>query len=339
MTTTLLESRYRSVLRLLPAYYRREREEEMVETYLWDLDRDTQDQSRPTLGEVASIAALAVRSRLGAPGAPRRYVLLGSAVRLFALFAVLIQATAAVVDLVIEVTWAVSRGGGERHLFLSQFTDQGLLMGMVTAAQWILPLLWTVAYFALLHDRRGLARASALLAALPNLWPLVGPLTGALVAPDPAFATAFGLLAWLPALALCAAHHRDAPPARLPVGSPGLVFMTGCVVSGASVVMLPAAPDLAWAPASCFVVGALGWLLWQARSGGAATPGAGLALAVLGLLVLAVRVAALYLWLPLPLPAAYLGGALVQTAALALLTVALAVVGRRDLTAVAPGLS
>ncbi|MFF7751507.1 hypothetical protein ACFZCP_20125 [Streptomyces sp. NPDC007971] len=337
--TTLLEARYRSVLRLLPAYYRREREEEMVETYLWDLDRDTQDQSRPTLGEVASIAALAVRSRLGAAGAPRRYVLLGSSVRLFALFAVLVQAVTAVVDLALELTWAVSRGGAGRHLFLSQFTDQGLSMALVTAAQWFLPLLWTVAYFALLHDRRRLAQASALSAALPALWPLVGPLTGALVAPEPVFATAFGLLAWLPALALCAAHHRDAPPARLPVGPPGLVFMAGCVVTGGSVVVLPAMADLAWAPASCFVVGALGWFLWQVRGGDAAAPGAGLALAALGLLILAVRVAALYPWLQLPLPAAYLGGALVQTAMLALLTVSLAVVGRRDLIAAEPGLS
>lgn len=338
--TTLLESRYRTVLRLLPAYYRREREEEMVETYLWDVDPDTQDQSRPTLGEVASIAALAVRSRLGAPGAPRRYVLLGSTVRLFALFAVLVQAAAAVVDLVLELGWAVGRGGPGQHLFLSQFTEQGLLTGVVTAAQWTLPLLWTVAYFALLHDRRRLARASALLAALPTLWPLLGPLTGALVPADPTFATAFGLLAWLPALALCAAHHRDAPPARLPAGTPGLIFMSACVVMGASSVVLPAAADLAWAPASCFVVGALGWLLWQARGRDGATPGGALALAALGLLILTARVAALYPWLHVPeVPAAYLGGGLAQTAALALLTVALAVVGRRDLVAAEPGLS
>ncbi|WP_330342492.1 hypothetical protein [Streptomyces sp. NBC_00557] len=336
--TTLLESRYRIVLRLLPAYYRREREEEMVETYLWDVDRDTQDQSRPTLGEVASIAALAVRSRLGAPGAPRRYVLLGSTTRLFALFAVLIQAAAAVVDMVIEVTWATSRGGPGRHLFLSQFTGQGLLTAVVTAAQWILPLLWAVAYFALVHDRRRLARVSALLAALPTLWPLLGPLTGATVPADPAFATAFGLLAWLPALALCAAHHRDAPPARLPAGTPGLVFMTACVVMGASSVVLPGLPDLAWAPSSCFVVGALGWLWWKARGRGAA-PGDALAMAALGLLLLAVRVVALYPWLHLPAPAVYVGGGLLQTAALALLTVVLAVVGRRDVVEAEPGLS
>ncbi|MCZ0985082.1 hypothetical protein O1M54_04045 [Streptomyces diastatochromogenes] len=116
--------------------------------------------------------------------------------------------------------------------------------------------------------------------------------------------------------------------------------MTACVVMGVSIVVLPAAADLAWAPASCFVVGALGWLLWEARGGDGATPGGALALAALGLLILTVRVAALYPWLHVPeVPAAYLGGGLAQTGALALLTVAVAVVGRRDLVAAEPGLS
>ncbi|MFG2881300.1 hypothetical protein ACGFYV_03070 [Streptomyces sp. NPDC048297] len=356
--TTLLETRYRAVLRLLPAYYRRDREEEMVETYLWDVDQDTQDQSRPTVGEVASIAALAVRSRLGAPGAPRRYATLGSAVRLFALSAVLLQAASAVVELVLEVAWAIGRGGAGRHMVLSDFTDHGVLAGAVNAAQWFLPLLWTVAYFALLHDRRRLAGVSALIAALPTLWPLFGPLVSDTAPSDPVFAVVFALFAWLPALALCAAHHRDAPPARLPAGSPGLVFMAGCVVMGMSIVLLPAFPDLAWAPANCFVVGALGWLLWRARreegttsdgarpggapsdgarsdgvlSGGAPAGGA-FALAALGLLVLVVRIVSLYPWLHVPVPGAFIGGALAQAAALALLTLALAVVGRRDLAA------
>lgn len=68
--TTLLEQRYRTVLRMLPAYYRAEREEEMVETYLDDMDEADQDLARPAWGEVASIAALSVRTRLGSAGAP-----------------------------------------------------------------------------------------------------------------------------------------------------------------------------------------------------------------------------------------------------------------------------
>ncbi|WP_030348364.1 hypothetical protein [Streptomyces sp. NRRL S-1022] len=333
--TTLLETRYRTVLRLLPASYRRDREEEMVETYLWDVDRDLQDQSRPTFGEVASIAALAVRCRLGAPGAPRRYALLGSAVRLFALSALLLQAACAIVGPVLQLTWSFTHGPSGRHMFLTGFTGRGTTETVAAVLTWTLPLLWPVAYFALLHDRRRPARYAALGAALPALWPLVramGPPAGDGMAPGlPWYETSAALLAWLPALALCAAYHRDAPAARLPVGSPGLVLLAACVVTGGSTVLLPGVADLVWAPATGFVVGALGWLLWRARRTDRATPGAGLALAALGLLLLAVRIAALYPWLHVPGAGALLGGGLGQTAALAALTVALAVVGGRDL--------
>ncbi|MDH6213975.1 hypothetical protein [Streptomyces pseudovenezuelae] len=330
--TTLLETRYRAVLRLLPAYYRQAREEEMVETYLWDLDRDTQDQSRPTLGETASVAALALRSRLAASGAPRRYALLGSTARHFALFAVLLQATAALVDRVLGLTWASTHGSSQWDMFVSAFTDQGPLFGVVEVAEWALPLLWTVGFFALVHDRRRLARTSVLLAALPTLWPFVGPLVSDSVVPsDLWFAVVTALFAWLSALALCAAYHRDAPAAALPVGSPGLVFAAFAVVTGASIVLLPGAPDTAWAPATCFLVGAVGWLVLRSRSADRGPAGGAVALAALGLLLLAVRVAALYPWLGLPLPAVYLGGALGQVAGLTLLVVVLGAVARRDL--------
>ena len=331
--TTLLESRYRTVLRLLPAYYRREREEEMVEVYLWDVDQEMQDQSRPTLDEVASVAALAVRSRLAATGAPRRYVLLGSAVRHFALFAVLLQAASAVADRILELTWAGTHGARDWDMFLSGFTGRGPLLGAVEAAEWTLPLLWTVGFFALLHNRRRLAQASVLLAALPTLWPFVAPLVSELDSWDPWFATAGALFAWLPALALCAAHHRDAPAAVLPVGTPGLVFAACSVVMGASEVVLPAPADAVWAPATCFVVGALGWLLLRHRRTDQSPAGGAVALAALGLLLLAVRVAMVYPWLGLPVPVVFIGGVLGQTAALTLLTVALTVVARRDLAA------
>ena len=331
--TTLLETRYRTVLRLLPAYYRREREEEMVEVYLWDVDQDAQDESRPTLGEVASIAALAVRSRLAANGAPRPYVLLGSAVRHFALFAVLLQAAAAVVDRVLELTWATTHGARDWDMFLSGFTGRGPLLGVVEAAEWTLPLLWTVGFFALVHDRRRLAQTSVLLAALPTLWPFAGPLVSELVPWDPWFAAAGALFAWLPALALCAAHHRDAPAAVLPVGTPGLVFAAGSVVMGASEVVLPATADAVWAPATCFVVGALGWLLLRRRRTDASAVGGAAPLAAVGLLLLAVRIAMLYPWLGVPVPATFIGGLFCQAAALTVLTAVLAVLAGRDFAA------
>ncbi|MBC9729339.1 hypothetical protein [Streptomyces sp. TRM68367] len=345
MTTTLLEARYRTVLRLLPAYYRRAREEEMVETYLWDVDRDTQDQSRPTLGEVASVAALALRTRFATPGAPRPYALFGTAARQFALFAVLLQAATAVVEGILELTWASTHGRAQWEMFTSGFTGHGLRSGIVEAALWTLPLLWTAGYFALLHDRRRLARVSVLLAAVPTLWPLLEPLLDASVPPEPAYATATALLAWLSALAVCAAHHRDAPPASLPAGSPGLLFTACCVVMGGSVVLLPEAADSVWAPATGFLAGSLGWLLWRTLradrdtgqgaeqgadpSAGQSTACGAVALAVLGLLILVVRVAALEPWLDVPVPAVFLGSALGQGAALALLTAILALVGRR----------
>jgi hypothetical protein len=331
--TTLLETRYRTVLRLLPAYYRRAREEEMVEVYLWDVDQETQDQSRPTPGEVASVAALALRSRLAAAGAPRPYALLGSVVRHFALFAVLLQAAAAVVDRVLGLTWASTHSARDWDMFLSGFTGRGPLTGVAEVAEWALPLLWTVGYFALLRDRRRLAQVSVLLAALPTLWPFAGPLVSELLPPDPWFATATALFAWLPALALCAAFHRDAPAAVLPVGSAGLVFAACSVVMGASMVVLPAMADAVWAPATCFVVGALGWLVLRNRRTDQSAACGAVALAVLGLLLLAVRVAALYPWLGVPVPFAFIGGALGQAAALTLLSVVLAVVARRDLAA------
>lgn len=70
-----------------------------------------------------------------------------------------------------------------------------------------------------------------LLAALPTAWTLVAPLVDESVPPDPAYAATSAFLAWLTAFALCAAYHRDASPAFLPAGSPGLLF-TGGFLSG-----------------------------------------------------------------------------------------------------------
>ncbi|MFJ6739636.1 hypothetical protein ACIQOU_12115 [Streptomyces sp. NPDC091279] len=331
--TTLLETRYRTVLRLLPAYYRREREDEMVEVYLWGLDRDTQDQHRPTLGETASVAALAIRSRLAATGAPRRYLLLGATARTFALFAVLLQAAAVLVERVLVLAYATTHGSAAWRMFLAGFTGGGPLDQVAAVAQWVLPLLWTAAFLALAHDRRRLARSCALLAALPTLWPLARPLIGDTLTIEPWSTTASLLFTWLTVLALGAAYHRDAPAAVLPVGTPGLVLATCAVATGAAAVLMGGLSDPASAPATCFVVAAVGRLLTRAHGAERLSAGAAAALAALGLLLLAVRVSALWPWLDLPLPAAYLGGALGQIAALALLVPVFGVIARRDLAA------
>ena len=326
--TTLLEARYRTVLRLLPAYYRREREEEMVETYLWDVDPETQDQSRPTAGEVASIAALAVRTRLGGAGAPRRYALLGSSVRQFALFAVLLQAAWAVVDRALELTWGTADGPAQWDLFLTRFNGRGPGNSVpVAVLEWTLPLLWTAAYAALVRDRRRLAVIAAAGAALPELWVFVAPFVSDAYPPDLAYATANGLLAWLTVLALCAAYHRDAPPAVLPANAPGLAYLASCVVMGASQVALPLAADSVWAPTTAVLLAGLLWLARRPR-----TPETGFALAALALLLLALRVTTLLHWFTV-LPQAARLGSVTQAAGLFLLVAALLSAGTRGVGA------
>ncbi|MET8982447.1 hypothetical protein ABZX85_43400 [Streptomyces sp. NPDC004539] len=326
--TTLLEARYRAVLRLLPAYYRREREEEMVETYLWDVDQETQDQSRPTAGEVASVAALAVRTRLGTAASPRRYALFGASVRQFAVFALLLQAASALVDRVLELTWGSTHGPARWDLFLTRFDGRGPGNSVpVAVLEWTLPLLWTVAYFALLRDRRRLAGMTAALAALPELWVFVAPFVTDAYPPDLAYATANGLLAWLTVLALCAAHHRDAPPATLPAGTPGLAYLASCVVMGASQVVLPLATDSVWAPATAVLLAGLLWLVRRPR-----TPETAFALVALALLLLALRVTTLLHWFAV-LPETARLGSVVQAAGLVLLAAALVSAGTRGVGA------
>ncbi|GAA0374752.1 hypothetical protein GCM10009530_26600 [Microbispora corallina] len=70
---SLLEDPYRRVLRLLPASYREGREEEMVAAFL-EGSPGAGDNARPRWPEVASVAALAIRVRLGGPGSQGRGV-------------------------------------------------------------------------------------------------------------------------------------------------------------------------------------------------------------------------------------------------------------------------
>jgi hypothetical protein len=101
-----LEQRYRVVLRtLLPASYRKLWEEDMVATLLESMASDDAeaaeylaDYGRPSWSEVASVAALAVRLRLGAANAPLRSGAWGEAVRLVALMGLLVHAAAATIE-------------------------------------------------------------------------------------------------------------------------------------------------------------------------------------------------------------------------------------------------
>lgn len=96
-----LEERYRRLLRLLPAWYRERREDEMVGTFMADREDELDlEYGWPGWGEAWAVAVLAVRSRLAAPGGPPRAVAVGDAVRLVALLGVVAYAAISVAGLV-----------------------------------------------------------------------------------------------------------------------------------------------------------------------------------------------------------------------------------------------
>jgi hypothetical protein len=162
-----LEDRYRRVLRLLPAGYRQVWQEDMVAAFLAstatgdpETDEYLADYGRPGLAEVASVAALAARLRLGAD-APARRDVWGRAVRLAVLLATLTNAV-------------MSTGGVTVTAWLT-----GALGWPPVPAGWALPpqhpglpavlatvagYAWLPAYLALLLGHRRAAQAVALVA-------------------------------------------------------------------------------------------------------------------------------------------------------------------------------
>ncbi|MGD3112780.1 hypothetical protein [Streptomyces sp. YGL11-2] len=331
--TTVLEQRYRTALRLLPSYYRSEREEEMVETFLHGIDEQAQDEIRPAWGEVASIAALAIRTRMGAAGAPARYAVLGAVVRLFALLSMLLHAASALTERAVFLTWFNGAPAPDQELFVSGFTGHGAAPGLYEAALWLLPLAWTVVYLALLRDRRRTAFVFAFLAAFPDLVAAVQNAGGGWDTVALAHSLATAVFSWLTVLTLCCGFHRDAPPARLPLASPGLALMGTCVLMGASMVVWPEVAVTGWAGGSAFIAAAAIWLVARSRSPKhVADPALPLALATLGLAILVERTLTLALVLQAHAPGSLNAASTVQAAIIALLAAALTTTGTRSLT-------
>ncbi|MFI0907656.1 hypothetical protein ACH4TE_29700 [Streptomyces sioyaensis] len=326
--TTMLEQRYRTALRLLPSYYRAEREEEMVEAYLHGIDEQDRDEMRPAWGEVASVAALAIRTRMGSAGAPARYATLGAVVRLFALLSVLLQAASALTERAFSLAWFTGAPAPDRELFLGGFRGHGAAPVLHEAAWWLLPLAWTVAYLALLRDRRRTAFVFAALAALPGLVSAMGQAVDGWGT----VSLATTVFSWLTVLALCCGFHCDAPPARLPLASPGPALLGTCVLMGASMVLWPEVAVTGWAGGSAFIAAAAVWLVARWRSPKhVADPALPLALATLGLAVLVQQILILASWAQ-NAPGSLIAAFTVQTGIIALLAAALTATGTRSLT-------
>ncbi|GIH70089.1 hypothetical protein [Sphaerimonospora thailandensis] len=211
---SLLEDRYRRVLRLLPASYRAEREEEMVSAFLDGAGPAADDDdARPRWPEIASIAALAVRVRLGGAGAAPRSIAWGRAVRLTALLGLAFQATMSCVYL--------AQALGAYGVFPMPYAHGEMPFGEPGSAEraWHLsrdlaPALWIVGYVALVRGRPRVAKVAAVLGLIAHCADFAVVWAGA---HQPPFLTHWviqSLMLVVPALALLVGFHRDAPAHR-----------------------------------------------------------------------------------------------------------------------------
>ncbi|MEV6235996.1 hypothetical protein [Lentzea sp. NPDC051838] len=210
-----LERRYRRLLRVLPKWYRQDREDEMVGIFLADRTDDVDlEHGWPGWGETWSLLGLAVRTHLAAGAAftsvPAKVVWRGEVVRALGMFGLLLGiffAGAAVTSLSVaygnpqwapEITW------------------------------WrVLELGPVVAFAALLSGRRTLAKVAALAPVL---------LAVASVGEHALMWGLFQLPSLVTFVCLCLGFHREAPipPARRLVWWGGGALLLGVVGGFAS---------------------------------------------------------------------------------------------------------
>lgn len=347
-----LERRYRTLLRLLPAPYRRAWEDEMVTEFLESMRPDDPedaeylaDYGRPPLPEVASVLALAVRLRLGVTGAPTRYLAWGDAIALVALLGLLAHAVFGLTGVGFRL-WAAG--------------ELPLLPG--PRGQWVLPMpesVWQTAWqlsgllelpplLALLYGFRRQALALAGLAMAVNVASTLVLVVGESRQGWGPVSVSVGasLLFDLFLLAALAAFHAGARPVpRRPwlIGlAAGVVFMPALWFVGQAIVLRLSAPAaiLFDGPALwCLAVLAGGLVHMVARGVGRSAPAWSLALAVLAGAVVALRLLDLLRYVVFDVPGRpwVLVLGLAQAAAVAAVGVALALLARRTVRASVDG--
>ncbi|WP_461118179.1 hypothetical protein [Saccharothrix stipae] len=234
-----LERRYRALLRVLPAWYRAEREEEMVGIFLADRTDDTDlEHGWPGWGETGATVALAVRVRLGARRAA------GTVLRVLALTGLLGQLVSA------AQSWTVIARIGPAP-------DVG---------GWWYDAVAAVAFAALVAGRRAWGRVA-------------GGLAGAVSLVPAAWSVAAGFPPWwtllwhgpalLTAVAVVAAFHREAPPVPRSWWAIAPVALAGGV---ASVVFAPALST--WTMSAAWLIAAAAVAVFRPWTARAAVPAA-----------------------------------------------------------------
>jgi len=253
----VLEQRYRRVLRLLPPSYRAVWEDEMAATFLDRVSnedgRDPEDAryltdyGRPGWPEIASVALLSLRLRLGTAGAPPRYRAWGAAIPLALPFLLLAESVAAVFFVAVRL-WVTGR------LPLLPPPDLPMVTTHVPEPLYYLPLLWVAAFAAILLTRRRAAVGfvAAVIVTNATLMVLRDAVDGIGVG-------GLGVLLLLQdALLLVglAAFHPDAtlprPRPWLTAGAVGVVLGTGAMF--ALVVVEPTSVLLDWHELCCLAV-------------------------------------------------------------------------------------
>jgi hypothetical protein len=290
--TSVLEERYRSLLRILPAPYRAEWEEEMVATFLagelsGELSGDPEEAAfraefgRPTLSEVASVVGLAVRLRLPAVGG--RPGLLGAAVRLVALLGLLVSAAAGTVGTAAHL-WLLGKLPGVEPPDL----PVGPTIGILPMTQALLVATALPAYLALVTGHRSAARLLASVSVGAVLFTAVLDL----VAGHPVLVGRWlSLPLDLLVFATLWAHHDDAPPVPR---RPWLLALPAAIAVAVAAFAVTTSFRVAWWlvdwPALACVVVVTGLVVHLVRGG---RPEWSLALGMLAGVVLVQRVVTL----------------------------------------------
>ena len=228
---SLLEDRYRYVLRLLPASYRAEREEEMVCAFLEGSgDLSDADNPRPRWSEIASVAALSLRVRLGGAGASPRFFAWGEAVRLVAVLGLFFHAMMSCVWLG-DFLRPPGVFGPPSVDYQAALGPAGSAERLWNIVQGLGGLLWIAAFALLVRGRPRAAKIPALLA-LALHYGVAFP-SGFVGWDYDRIAILHSLLFVVPVLALVAGFHRDAPRmhrppwvAASPVGAGVLLYAT-----------------------------------------------------------------------------------------------------------------
>lgn len=195
-----LEARYRRILMVLPRAYRQRRAEEMLTTLL-----DGADEGRrwPRVGEVASVAGLAVRLRAGAPGGSLRARFGGRVLRRIGVAGLVIQALLYVRDPTLFVYLGV-RYGYWPSLGLAAHHVRLLADWVLIYSSVVLPL---AALAALLYGWR---RTGRVLACGPCVLATAALATNANFGGDAGYVALAGL-SYLVAGAVMLGFPRDAP--------------------------------------------------------------------------------------------------------------------------------